>query len=254
MSAALLGTVLTASLAGSLHCAGMCGGFVAFYSGDSADGTRGAERWVSHAAYNGGRLLTYTLLGAFAGTLGAALDRAGAVAGVQRVAAIAAGVLIVSWGAYALLQALDVRLPRLPFPRAITRATSRVFGGLRGRPPVIRALLLGLLSTVLPCGWLWGFAVFAAGTGDPWQGALVMAAFWAGTVPVMLGIGISVQALSARLRRRLPAVTAATLIVVGLLWLAGRVAMPHPRPADNVSVEDASSLTPGESCPLHSKP
>ena len=42
MTAALLGTVFMASLAGSLHCAGMCGGFVAFYSGNDP-GKRGRE-------------------------------------------------------------------------------------------------------------------------------------------------------------------------------------------------------------------
>jgi sulfite exporter TauE/SafE len=53
-----------------------------------------------------------------------------------------------------------------------------------------------------------------------------MGAFWAGTVPVMLGLGLSLQLLSAPLRRRLPAVTAAMLIVVGLLWLFGRITPP----------------------------
>ena len=160
---------------------------------------------------------------------------------------------MVGWGVYALLQALDVSLPRVRFPRRIGNATTRIFGALRGRPPVVRALLLGLLSTLLPCGWLWAFALLAAGTGNAAMGALVLAAFWAGTVPVMLGIGISIQALSAPLRRRLPAVTAVMLILVGLLWLAGRVTMPAHAAGSPTSVEDASTLTPGENCPLHQK-
>jgi sulfite exporter TauE/SafE len=237
MTEVVLGTVLMASLMGSLHCAGMCGGFVVFYSGGAA--TPGRRRWLAHLAYNGGRFVTYAALGAVAGALGAAINRAGALAGVQRVAAVAAGILMVGWGTWALLQALNVRLPRIPFPRAISRRTEKLFGALRGRPPVIRALLLGLLSTLLPCGWLWAFAVLAAGTGEVLQGALVMVAFWAGTVPVMLGIGVSIQALSAPLRRRLPVVTAAVLILVGLLWLGGRAAMPVHSAGEPVS------------CPLH---
>jgi sulfite exporter TauE/SafE len=221
MNVALLGTVLAASLLGSLHCAGMCGGFVAFYSAGGE--TPGRFRWLAHVAYNGGRLVTYVVLGAFAGAVGGALDRVGSLAGVQRIAAIAAGLLMVGWGAYALLQALDVKLPRVPFPRSISRATARLFGSLRGRPPVVRALLLGLLSTLLPCGWLWAFALLAAGTGSALMGGLVLAAFWAGSVPIMLGIGVSIQALSAPLRRRVPVLTAAVLIVIGLAWLAGRL-------------------------------
>ena len=47
-----LSAVFGASLLGSLHCAGMCGGFVAFYSG--ADGSGGRLRLLSHGAYSGG--------------------------------------------------------------------------------------------------------------------------------------------------------------------------------------------------------
>ena len=224
MTAALLGAVFTASLVGSLHCAGMCGGFVAFYSG-SDTGKRG-RRYLAHVTYNGGRLAAYLLLGAVAGLLGAAVDLAGSLTGVQRFAAMAAGVLMVAWGVYTLIQALDYPVPAVPLPRFFQRFASAAHRSLRDRPPVVRALFLGLFSTLLPCGWLYGFAVLAAGTGHPWSGMLVMASFWVGTVPVMLGLGLSLQWLTAPLRRRLPVVTAAVLIAVGLLWLVGRTAMP----------------------------
>ena len=224
MTAALLGTVFMASLAGSLHCAGMCGGFVAFYSGNDP-GQRG-RRYLAHVTYNGGRLASYLLLGAVAGLLGAAVDLAGSMAGAQRFAAIAAGTLMIVWGVYALIQALDFPIPAVPLPGFVQRFSATAYRTLRERPPVIRALLLGLFSTLLPCGWLYAFAVLAAGTGGPWSGMLVMGAFWAGTVPVMLGLGLSLQWLTAPLRRRLPVVTAVVLIAVGLLWLVGRSTMP----------------------------
>ena len=224
MNAALLGTVFMASLAGSLHCAGMCGGFVAFYSGTGSG--RGGRRYLAHLTYNGGRLASYLLLGSLAGLLGAAVDLAGSMAGLQQFAAVAAGTLMIVWGVYTLAQALDFPIPAVPLPGFVLRLGSRVNRVVRGRPPVARALLLGLFSTLLPCGWLYAFAVLAAGTGGPWSGMLVMAAFWAGTVPVMLGLGLSLQWLTAPLRRRLPVVTALVLIAVGLLWLVGRTTMP----------------------------
>ena len=46
--------MLVASLLGSAHCAGMCGGFVCFYSGGTG-ATRATLR--AHAPYNGGRLV-----------------------------------------------------------------------------------------------------------------------------------------------------------------------------------------------------
>jgi sulfite exporter TauE/SafE len=239
MNTALLGTVVMASLAGSLHCAGMCGGFVAFYSG-SEPGRRG-RRYLAHLTYNGGRLTSYLLLGAVAGLLGAAVDLAGSMAGVQRIAAIAAGILMIAWGIYALIQALDFPIPAVPLPGFILRISTRVNRLVRERPPVVRALLLGLFSTLLPCGWLYAFAVLAAGTGGPWSGMLVMAAFWAGTVPVMLGLGLSLQWLTAPLRRRLPVVTAVVLIAVGLVWLVGRTTMPMHQGHQHATVGTVSS-------------
>jgi sulfite exporter TauE/SafE len=91
----LLLTVLVASLAGSLHCAGMCGGFVAFYAG--SDPSTGGRRALIHAAYNGARLIGYATLGIAAGSIGQALDLAGSMAGFQRLAAPVAGVTMIVW-------------------------------------------------------------------------------------------------------------------------------------------------------------
>ncbi len=87
---AVAGAVLLASLLGSPHCAGMCGGFVCFYAGQ---GGRGQA--LAHVAYNLGRLASYLLLGALAGLLGQTLDQAGAGAGLHRTAAVASGAVMV---------------------------------------------------------------------------------------------------------------------------------------------------------------
>ncbi|HSN56721.1 MAG TPA: sulfite exporter TauE/SafE family protein, partial [Candidatus Sulfomarinibacteraceae bacterium] len=90
------------------------------------------------------------------------------------------------------------------------------------RPPVVRAATVGLLSGVLPCGWLWAFVVVAAGTGSTAAGATVMAAFWAGTVPALLALGFGAQLVSLPLRRHIPVVTAAILVALGLYAIVGR--------------------------------
>jgi sulfite exporter TauE/SafE len=222
--------VLGASLLGSPHCAGMCGGFVVFYSGQE----EGARRVWPHAAYNAGRLLSYVALGAVAGAAGAGLDRLGAGAGLGRAAAVLAGALVLAWGVGALLAALGARVPAPAAPAALRRLVARALRSLHARPPAVRALALGLLSTLLPCGWLYAFVATAAGTGAPLAGALVMAAFWLGTVPVMAGVGLAAQGLFGPLRRRLPVVSASLLIVIGTLTLAGRLpasfATPPARP------------------------
>jgi sulfite exporter TauE/SafE len=218
---ALLLTVFVASLVGSLHCIGMCGPFVAFYSG--ADGSGGARRLLSHAAYSGGRLLTYAVFGLAAGTVGAALDVAGSLAGFQRIAAIIAGGTMILWGVFALLQIRGLRIfKHRSGAGRIAAMMRRGFSLVSDKPPVIRAGVVGLLSGFLPCGWLWAFVVTAAGTGSAIKGAAVMTAFWIGTVPALLAVGLGAQLVSAPLRRHVPAVTAVLLVGLGLYAILGR--------------------------------
>jgi len=216
----LVAGVFVASLLGSLHCVGMCGGFVAFYSG--ADGSGGARRLLSHAAYSGGRLVAYTILGLAAGAVGAALDLAGSLAGIQRFAAVAAGVVMITWGVLALLQIGGVKVFRHGSGSRLSGWLRRGISLVGNRPPVVRAAVVGLLSGVLPCGWLWAFVVTAAGTGSAVGGAAVMAAFWAGTVPVLLALGLGAQMLGIPLRRHIPALTAVILVALGLYAVIGR--------------------------------
>lgn len=217
---ALLATVLVASLLGSLHCVGMCGGFVAFYSG--TDGSGGSRRLLSHAAYSGGRLVAYSILGLAAGAVGAALDLAGSMAGVQRITASVAGAVMVFWGLFALLQIGGIRVFIHGSGSTISRWLRRGISMVGQRPPVVKAATVGLLSGVLPCGWLWAFVVTAAGTGSALGGVAVMIAFWAGTVPVLLALGLGAQLVGVPLRRHIPAVTAVILVALGLYAIIGR--------------------------------
>jgi len=219
---ALAVSVLAASLLGSLHCAGMCGGFVAFYAGDPAR-RRGWQAAGGHLAYSAGRLSAYAALGALAGGLGGALDLGGALLGVQRAAAGVAGALIALWGTMALLESLGRRMPRLEPPAALGRLVSRGVGLIAGRRPALRALAIGLLTGCLPCGWLYAFVVTAAGTGSVGAGAALMTVFWLGTLPVMVSLGIGLRGLAGPLRRHVPAACAVAMILVGLLAVAGRM-------------------------------
>jgi sulfite exporter TauE/SafE len=220
----LLVAVLAASLVGSPHCAGMCGPFVCFY----AAGPRTTLR--SHAAYNLGRLASYVLLGALAGALGARLNAAGELAGVSRTAAIASGTLMVAWGLSQIAGSWGLRIPNVGAPPALQRAFGAVLQRLRERPQAVRAAATGLLTTLLPCGWLYAFVATAAGSGSAATGMLVMATFWVGTLPALLAVGAGVQHLAGPLARRLPAISAAVLVALGLLSISGRLSIqPHVR-------------------------
>lgn len=203
-----------ASVAGSLHCAGMCGPFAAFWSEPGS--ARGSLR--AGLAYHGARLITYAALGALAGGAGRALDEA--VSGrVRAGAALAAGLVLVAWGLAGLLRHWGVRLPSLPLPRTFATCAGRAMSSLREKPPAMRAAIVGLLTTLLPCGWLHAFVLAAAATGSAPAGALFMAAFWAGTVPVLSAVGGGAGLLRGPLRRHAPALSAATVLLLGVLAL-----------------------------------
>lgn len=248
--------VLLASLVGSLHCVGMCGGLVSFYSVASAGvpSQRGSQRTglssrglnniaLSHVAYHLSRLLGYTGLGAAAGQLGKSLEFAGSLAGVQQGAALLTGATMILWGSVALLkprgrepliQLGKVPLGKVPLgkqtlPELWARGLSQVRKTMvsitrraRSQPPVSRAAVLGISTALLPCGWLYVFVLAAAGTANGARGALLMLAFWAGTVPALLGLGVGVQWLGARLQPLLPRLSAVVLVCLGFANLVGR--------------------------------
>jgi uncharacterized protein len=237
VTGAILAGVLTTSFLGSLHCAGMCGPFVAVYAGLDA---RPGSRWLAHAAYHAGRLLTYAALGAVAGGLGSALDLAGSAAGIGRVSAIVAGVAMVLFALSGLLQTQGIRL--LPHaPSGPRRALARLLARLDGKPRPVRAFVVGLSTTLLPCGWLYAFAMTAAGTGAAWSGAALMAVFWLGSVPLLLAAGLGIAALSARLRAHGPLLASTLLLLTGLativvrLDLAGSSARAFGAPAPSAT-------------------
>jgi uncharacterized protein len=224
--------VLLASLVGSVHCAGMCGGFVCFYTGSEATTPqRGAPQHGAlhaHAMYNTGRLLSYLLLGALAGALGAGVSRAGALAGISHAAAVVAGALMIAWAISTIAAQRGITLGAVRAPLAWQRALGRVLHAVRTQPTGVRAGLTGLFTTLLPCGWLYVFVATAGGTGSVTRGMLTMAIFWLGTVPALVAVGIGAQRVLAPFRHRLPALSASVVLVMGLLSMTGRLSASAP--------------------------
>ncbi|MBI2377446.1 MAG: sulfite exporter TauE/SafE family protein [Deltaproteobacteria bacterium] len=220
---ALVLAVLSASLFGSLHCAAMCGGLVGFAAGSGGRG--------SISAYHLGRLLAYGALGALAGELGQLINHAGARADVGGLAAFLAGTLMISVGIGRGLSIVGARRGSLVEPKrsrpnlgaSLLQLSTRAARRASSLSPWLRAGALGLTTAVLPCGWLWAFVATAAATGSGLEGALAMAAFWAGTLPVLVGLGLGVDRILGRLRRHVPMGSAVVLVAAGLFTLLHRI-------------------------------
>jgi hypothetical protein len=213
----ILGAVFVASVLGSGHCAGMCGAFALIAVSDGCERPRGASRVALAASYNAGRMLTYVLLGTMAGVVGHGLNLGGGLVGVQRVALALSAGLMLGIAALRIARELGVLVPAMRIPQGMLAFSRRAHERAFALPPALRALAVGMLTTLLPCGWLYTFVVAAAGTASPLAGASVMAAFWLGTLPMMAGVAIGARALLGRLGPR-SGLVAAVLMAIAAMW------------------------------------
>ncbi|MGA2749083.1 MAG: sulfite exporter TauE/SafE family protein [Tepidisphaeraceae bacterium] len=174
-------------LAGSLHCALMCGplALAVPVAGRAA---------VSRSIFNAGRLATYALLGAVFGFVGRTL----VFAGLQRALSIGAGAAVLMGLAASSHFALNWRVTS-----AMTRFKS-AFGRLLKQRSLGAMFLLGGLNGFLPCGLVYVGAAIAAASGGVLSGAGVMLAFGLGTLPMLMGIGMAgiIPAMGAGLKWR----------------------------------------------------
>lgn len=218
-----IATAFMLGLLGGTHCIGMCGGISAALAFALAPATSAPRRYLLLGGYNAGRIAGYALLGAaFAGAAGGLAGNAGM--GALRVLA---GLLLVGMGG-----ALGGWFNALaPLERAGHRLWSRVQGRAAGLLPVDRlpkALLAGLCWGWLPCGLVYSTLAWASASGSATRGALLMAAFGAGTLPAVLASGVFGNALRRQLQRRgLRRLAGATVIAFGV-WTLTAVLLPAP--------------------------
>ena len=239
--------VLIASVGGSLHCAAMCGPFMAAVTGFGPGGRAGP---ATHAAYHFGRLITYVALGAAGGLLGRALDLAGSAAGVGRVSALVAGSILVVWGLSALVARRGLLTLRRRAPSRLGSLLGRSLAWLGRFPPVPRALLLGFSTTLVPCGWLYAFVATAAGTGSVLSALGVMLVFWIGTLPALLAAGLGLRSLFARLGARARTVSASLIAISGVVLLGVRIDVPRLVASSDSTSSPGTGAAP---CPLHGR-
>lgn len=215
MNAADWGLAFTLGGASSLHCAGMCGPLVIAYS---AAVPRGAL--LPHLAYNCGRILTYSLLGAVAGMAGEGAGWLGHITGVERWAALGGGLLILLAG-LALLgvtgggetaSLIQIRPDARPSRWLVRKAAPFLLS-----PGAASKFGLGLGLGLLPCGLVYAALAKAVTAGNLWDGALTMTAFGMGTAGALLGVALLSSGLRARLARHGTRFAAASVILLGLV-------------------------------------
>ncbi|MBD1938275.1 sulfite exporter TauE/SafE family protein [Microcoleus sp. FACHB-68] len=220
--------VMTVGFLGSFgHCVGMCGPLtVAFsLSGKSETQPSWQQQFYFHFLLNFGRIISYALVGAAIGALGSAVIASGQLAGIgsvlRRLIAIFTGILLVWFG---LVQIKPEWLPRLPVFHPLAEGNwhnrlQKAMLNLSMQNSCWTPALLGLVWGLIPCGFLYAAQIKAAETGNLWMGAATMLAFGLGTMPSMLGVGVSASRLSASRRSQLFKLGGWVTLTIGILTL-----------------------------------
>jgi len=208
------------ALLGGLHCAGMCGGFVAALHTAAPAHAPGLR---FRLAYHAGRIASYTAAGALIGLLGAGLYAADVLPVQVGLLVLAAAVLLgIAFSllsrpaALRRLEPIGAPVWRLVQPLARRSFPPRSTGG---------AVLTGLAWGWIPCGMVYAALPLALVAGGVARGAAVMLAFGIGTIPNLAALEVAASrarraagGMNARAWMR-PAVGVA-LVVFGLSDLA----------------------------------
>ncbi|MDI9238612.1 sulfite exporter TauE/SafE family protein [Lysobacter sp. LF1] len=216
-----LGAASLSGLLGGAHCAAMCGGIASTFSANARTSIAPAVE------ANLGRIGGYVIAGAIAGGLGHG------IVGVARVEGLATGLRMLV-GAVLIVVALRLfdRKNRLGF---LGGPGSRFWQALRPLqqrllPADTRAKRLGLamLWGWLPCGLSTTLLAAAWLQASAWHGALTMAAFGLGTLPVMLPLTWSGARFGRWLQTRWRHAGAALVMMAGVTTIAAPWLMQVP--------------------------
>ncbi|WP_375724417.1 sulfite exporter TauE/SafE family protein [Arcobacter sp. KX21116] len=204
-------TIIAIAFLGSFgHCVGMCGGIVVAYSSTKIDNSWSkVKQSLSHILYALGRVSTYTILGFIFGYFGS----------VVTFNHTTNGILLLITGFLMILVGLSLS-GKLKFLVNIEHSVSKskiyqqTFRKLLGSNTFISFYLLGMLNGLLPCGFVYVFAITAASTGSAFWGAFVMFIFGLSTIPAMFSLGFFVGIFKQIALRNLFISIAAILVII----------------------------------------
>lgn len=206
-------SIITIAFIGSFgHCVGMCGGIVVAYSTLKIDAKSSKfSQSASHLLYSLGRVLTYTLLGGAFGFLGGVVVFSNTT---NAALLIFAGIMMILAGLSLMGKIKFLTLIEHSF--ASSKLYTQTFRSLLGSKTKSSFFILGMLNGLLPCGFVYFFAITAASTADPLLGAFVMAIFGLSTIPAMFGVGfLASLATATSFRNMMMSLSSVAVILYG---------------------------------------
>ena len=205
-------------LFGSLHCVGMCGPIVMALPLSSKEKNHVV---LQSLLYHSGRITTYALMGLFMGLMGWGI----LLAGYQKSLSIMLGVVLILSAIFSFSLERQI-FANKGFQRLYDQIKYRLGKALRIKNN-FSAFNVGLLNGILPCGLVYVALATAVASGGPVSGALYMALFGLGTLPMMVGVMVFrnlYQRPLLKLRKLIPA----GLVLFGALLIYRGIILEIP--------------------------
>jgi len=232
-------TPLTIGLIGSFHCIGMCGPIVVALP---LKNQNLATKIARTLLYNSGRVITYSVLGILFGLLGRGIH----MAGFQQWTSIVLGAAMI----------ISVLFPFV-FREKIT--IGNLFSGFAARLIVrlkklftnrsyFSLLMIGLLNGLLPCGLVYVAIAGAINSGTVLSGALFMALFGIGTIPLLLIATLASDAIGQRIRFKMQKVVPYFVFFLGVLFILRGLSLGIPYISPTSEKLAPKSMVEKESC------
>ncbi|MDO7135351.1 sulfite exporter TauE/SafE family protein [Algibacter lectus] len=220
-------------LLGSFHCVGMCGP-IAFML--PVDRNNALKKALQIGVYHLGKLLAYSVIGLVFGLIGKSLY----LFGFQQQLSIFIGILMI----------LVVLIPqktfnKYNFSKPVYKVISKVkstLGSAMKKKTMDTFLTIGFLNGFLPCGLVY-MAVFAAiASGNALNGALYMAVFGLGTIPLMTTAIYFSQFLKGAARQKIQKAIPVFVVIIGVLFIIRGLGLgiPYLSPAPVLDAVSAS--------------
>ena len=224
------GMLFVIGLITSVHCIAMCGGInlsqTLQKSSEQSANVSSISRamFQNAAAYNAGRIISYTIIGGILGGIGAITGMAGTLqtsSFFQGLLKLLAGALMVVMGINMLglfprLRRFHLQIPLPHFQKGKPQKASH-----KRRTPFI----IGLFNGLMPCGPLQSMQIVALASANPFTGALSMFFFALGTIPLMLGFGSIVAGLGKHFTKQVLKCGAILVVVMGLSMMSQGTAL-----------------------------
>lgn len=203
-------TAFLLGLAGSLHCVGMCGPIAMALPFQDR---RPWKTVLNMSLYQGGRILTYGLLGLFLGLLGMGLW----IAGIQTYLSIALGILLLSMAFLSFN--VEKYFAFVPWMRQFHQWVQYQMSYLLKNRNGQQFFLIGMVNGLIPCGLVYMAVIGALTTSDFSGGFLFMVSFGLGTLPLMFSMTLFGNYIGLARRRKLQKLMPVLMAIIAVLFL-----------------------------------